>query len=777
MIALCMIVNGVEKEAAPLRQCLKSINKHVDGIFLTLTHKKGEVVSEKVKEVAEAFGANMSEFEWVNDFSKARNYNFSQVPKEYSHIMWVDADDVVRGAERLRKVVEENKDVDAFSMMYLYAFDEYKHPTVVHQKTRIVKNDGCVEWAGNLHEDFKHNRNITTKLVKDIEVLHMSNDKRFNESQERNVEVARAQMQQLPNDPRSYWNLANSLKAVGKDDEAIPLFAKFQEMSSSEDEKYIVFLRLAECYITKDDKVTALANARMALGMKPEYPDAYHLQGHIYAMMKNWERARDMFLLGLAHKPPYYDIIVYNPRDYDAVPLKALAKVYYMLNRPQDALTCLEGVARIYPDDKELRKTVDSMSLEAAYFESALKEVQRIHQLESVDEKLSALDALPENLQSHPHVCLLRNTLRVKEESSGKDLVIYCGMTAEEWTPETAIKKGIGGSEEAVVNLSRELVKLGWNVTVYNNCGHKPHVFDGVTFKPFWMWNFRDKQDVTILWRHPLPADYEINSTKVFLDVHDAIYEGEFTEQRLQKIDKIFVKSHFHRSLYPNVPDDKFVIIPNGIVSEWFAGETKKDPLLIVNTSSPDRGLQALIKGMRIIRKEIPDIKCQWAYGWGVYDIVHGTNESQMRWKQEIEQGMKDVGIEVLGRIGHKEVAELYKKASVLAYPTEFAEIDCISVTKAIATGAIPVTTDFSAIGEKQDIGVFVHSGKTKDNWGDRNEFSIEDDSKIEEWANGVITTIKHRPPEEEIERVRKLYQERYDWKNITRQWDDAIKG
>src|SRR5438045_3841645 len=72
-----------------------------------------------------------------------------------------------------------------------------------------------------------------------------------------------------------------------------------------------------------------------------------------------------------------------------------------------------------------------------------------------------------------------RNTEYRKQTSSGKDLVIYCDRTQFNWHPGTV---GLGGSEEAVINLARELVKLDWDVTVYNSCGHKPLVYEGVTY-------------------------------------------------------------------------------------------------------------------------------------------------------------------------------------------------------------------------------------------------------------------------------------------------------
>jgi hypothetical protein len=41
-------------------------------------------------------------------------------------------------------------------------------------------------------------------------------------------------------------------------------------------------------------------------------------------------------------------------------------------------------------------------------------------------------------------------------------------------------------------------------------------------------------------------------------------------EKVVDVVDKFFVKSKYHRSLYPNVSDDKFVIVGNGIVRGQF---------------------------------------------------------------------------------------------------------------------------------------------------------------------------------------------------------------
>lgn len=769
MIALAMICKGSKKESVHLKNCLKYVEPYVDKVFITIA---GGTDPKSVETVCRKYKAVISHFEWVNDFSKARNFNFSQVPKEYSHILWLDADDAIRGAEKIKSIVNEHPEVDIFQFMYLYSFDEDKNPVVVHPKGRIIKNDGCVEWAGALHEDFKRNRDVDVKFVEGIDVLHLSNDDKFEEAKVRNLEVSKQQMRNLPDDPRSYWNVANSLKALLRDVEAIETFDKFIEMSKSEDEKYIAFLRMAESYWNLGEKEKALDTCKFAIGTKPNFPDAYILMGDLYLEMDNNHGAIEHYKLGLDKEPPYTSILVYNPRDYDYRPLMNMAKAYFNLNLPTLALPLLEACAEIMPGDKGLKEKVKAIRKEARKFEKVTKIVAKLKDMKDKEKVGEELDKIDDEYKSHPAICNLRNTMFIKEKSSGKDLVFYCGYTDREWTPES-MKEGIGGSEEAIIHLAQGLADKGWNVTVYNNCGYKPLKFGKVEYRPFWEWNYRDKQDVVVVWRRPLPLDYPINADKIFLDLHDVIQPGELNEKRMENCTGVFVKSEFHKSLFPNVDEYKFITVPNGIISEKFEGKHDKDPMLMVNTSSPDRSLRALIDCFKEVKKQEPEAKCKWCYGWGVWDAVHAGDKERLEFKENIQKEMKEVGIEEMGMISHEEVAELYKKATILAYPSEFAEIDCISLSKALASGCIPITTNFAAMGEKSPYGGhYIKSKKTADTWcvGSQFDFSMETGKK--EWVKTAVEVLKGKQIKIKRDKVLKDF----NWDNIISTWNDNIK-
>ena len=424
------------------------------------------------------------------------------------------------------------------------------------------------------------------------------------------------------------------------------------------------------------------------------------------------------------------------------MPMKELAKAFWMISRPDMALPLLKGCLKVMPSDKKTAEIIEQLEKETKIFNDAIATAKKLRAYKSNARLISAINKLPEELKSHPLIAAVKNEKIVKETSSGKDLVIYCANNGEVWNPETARMKGIGGSEEAVIWISKLLAQKGWNVEVYANCGTEDKVYDGVKWKPFWTWNVRDKQDVVVLWRNASPLKFDINADRIYVDLHDVIPDGEFTPERMKKITKVFVKSKFHRSLFPSISDEKIVIVPNGIDETIFEAKTERDPMLMINTSSAERSLPALLDCYAEVKKAVPKAKLQWAYGFGVWDIAHSSNPKMMELKSDLIRKMDELGVEQLGRISHGEVAKLYLKANIFAYPSEFAEIDCISLSKAMAAGALPITTDFAAMGEKsKNGGVFIHSDKTKDDWAKpyQMEFSLESPEKRKQWTEETI--------------------------------------
>jgi glycosyltransferase involved in cell wall biosynthesis len=757
-LALAMIVKNDPKELKLLERCLKSLDGQYDKAFVTITDKEGDWSYPNTE---------VSYFPWIKDFSAARNFNFSQVPEEYDYIMWSDADDVWRNFDK-RKL----KPKDAYAFWYLYAFDEDKQPIVSHKKTMIVKNDGSFEWKGKIHEDLLANRDINIEFIEDMHRMHLTDEERIEESRHRNLDIAKETYKD-DKDPRNLINLANSLMGVGKYEEAKQGYELFLKESQSSDEKYLARQTLADIESHLGNKQSAFEKLYICIGQEPTWPDAYLQLGKLFFDDSNLDAAEKYLLLGLAMKPAYRSMIVFNPRDYDYNPMNLLAKVYFRKGRPDMSLPLLKGCLQINPENVAMKNMVKEMEKEVASLKKIQDIIEEIKKLDSKEEIKKKIESLPIEYRSHPGICMIWNAHFFKEESSGKDITYYCGFTTHEWNPELFKTKGFGGSEEAVVNLSKNWAKDCYNVTVYANIGADEIVCDGVTWKPYWAFNPKDKTDKLIIWRSPRLCDYDLNATDIYIDLHDVIKDGEFTKDRLKKISKVFVKTKFHKSLFPSIPEEKFAIIPNGQDTSVFKEEIK-DPMMILNTSSPDRSIDAVIEIYNQVKHQVPDAQMYWAYGWGIYDDAHAGDQKMMTWKENIVKRLDEAGIIQLGKVPQKDIASWYQKANVFLYPTEFAEIDCISVKKAQLAGCQVITTDFGALAESVQHGVKVHSNKTKDNWCAPGQisFAVEDPLMIKEFVEETVKALK--APKVNKEAIE--FGKSFEWSIISKKWINIWK-
>jgi tetratricopeptide (TPR) repeat protein len=759
-LAWCMIVKPTDEESVLLDRCLGYLDGYVDKFFITIT---GD--NEKCDAVAKKYKSDISHIDWKNDFAEARNFNFSQVPPEYSFLGWCDTDDILKGAEHLPKVVEKMKEqaADCGVMFYLYDFKDGEC-TVKHLKTRIVKNDGCVKWEGRVHEDFINTREIESYFIKEIEVLHLADEKRSKASAERNLDIAKEALKDNP-DARSYYLMANAEWGMGRPDKTVEWFKKFVKVSGSDEEKYQAYLTLGELDENRDYYFKAME-------LRPTYPNAYFQLGDSLRKDRRFEQALNFFEIGLQLPKPDMTKIVHNPRDFDYNPLMQMMDIYLETGEYQKAMKILDELKRLFPKDKEIVQKARVFNEVFEITKKVEKATSDILQIKDKKKLRKYFDKMEPSVRQHPKMCAAHNANFVKEESSGKDLVFYCSYTSKVWNPDVAMKDGIGGSEEAVINLAKGL--KDYNVTVYNNCG-EAKVYDGVQYRPFWEWNPKDKQDITIIWRHPKPLDIPINSTKIFIDLHDVLPKEEFTPERLAKIDKIFVKSKAHRGLFPNVPDEKIVVIPNGVDSSQFEKKVQKNQCVILNTSSPDRHLDATLDIFEELIRRQPDKpwKLAWYYGWSVYDGVQEDNPEMMKWKDDMMARFNTLVAE--GRaeggymINHREIAKKYLEAGIFLYPTQFFEIHCISAVKAQLAGCKCITSDFAALNETVEYGRKIHTDGKR--WKDK-ENTFGDSENKEAYLDAILLSgyARYQKGSES------WAEETYNWDNIVSQWQKLLE-
>jgi len=164
-ISLCMIVKNEEEN---LQSCLDSVKNIADEIIIVDT---GSV--DKTIEVAEKYTDKIYHFEWINDFSAARNFSFSKATKEY--IMWLDADDTLTDENYKKLLSLKNtldKNVDCIFMDYYVAFNENGAVTAKFARERIIKRSKNFKWINRVHETLVPEKKPIVELRTDIYVTH-----------------------------------------------------------------------------------------------------------------------------------------------------------------------------------------------------------------------------------------------------------------------------------------------------------------------------------------------------------------------------------------------------------------------------------------------------------------------------------------------------------------------------------------------------------------------------------------------------------------------------
>jgi glycosyltransferase involved in cell wall biosynthesis len=317
-------------------------------------------------------------------------------------------------------------------------------------------------------------------------------------------------------------------------------------------------------------------------------------------------------------------------------------------------------------------------------------------------------------------------------------LVYYCGNSRAKFSPRS---DSLGGSEQAVVELSKRFKRSGkWkDVFVFGNV--IPGTYDGVVYKTLDEFDINNKFGDIILWRgFGNQILSQIKANRVFIDLHDNT-DSRILPQELvnSKVEKVFVKSNFHATLFPQINKDKFVIVPNGVQVELFRAEKnqKKEPYRFCWTSSYDRNLY---ENLRFIWPKIKE-----AIPQAEFHIYYGDELLHEDLKKILSPLYSLPGVTHHGRAPLKKIATEKKRASFHLYVTDTnAEIDCISIRESAAAGCIPVITNKAVFSEREGFHIDINNVRNYDEMQKAADKIIEfvmDKKKVNELSEAIINS------------------------------------
>lgn len=352
-ISLCMIVKNEEDTVG---RCLESVKGIADEIIIVDT---GSI--DKTREIAGTFSSKIYDFEWIDDFSAARNYSFSKATMDY--ILWLDADDIILEEDRkkfikLKEVLDPS--VDIAVMQYNVGFDEKGNVAMSFYRERLFKRASDFVWNDPIHEYIDLRGNIACV---DICITH----KKIHTQTGRNLlifEKLISENRELSE--RNLFYYARELLYNERFDDAILYFNKFLDADRGWVENKISACNdLAKCYMIKNERKNALKTMLRSFEYGIPRAESCCQIGYYHMAANDFKTAAFWFELATRLEKPEYNLGFLLHDFWGYIPFIELCVCHFRMGNIEESKKYNDRAAEFKPDNP-------SVLYNKRYFENIL---------------------------------------------------------------------------------------------------------------------------------------------------------------------------------------------------------------------------------------------------------------------------------------------------------------------------------------------------------------------------------------------------------------------
>ncbi len=334
-ISLVMVVYNVSKT---LDRCLKGFSQCSDEIVVVIDNK----TTDNSEEIARKYTDKIYHFDWIDDFSAARNFSFDKCTCDFIH--WCDGDDYIL-PEDIKMINDlDLTDWDMVVMDYVYAQDEFGNDKSVVPRERIIRRSLGLKWEGEIHECI-----LLQGRVKHTHI-RTYHDKQHGTS-ERNLAILERITEKNPSSRNLYY-LGKEYYDMGRIDEAINYLLKFLDCPDAFWENaYQAHCKLAMAYLQKKDETRFKKHIFESIKMEDRQAEPIYFLALYYMNKGQWDRAIQWFEV-CAHMEHPADLLgAHLPEYYTWLPNLNLCVCYNAIGEIEKAYECNEKVLKYRSKD------------------------------------------------------------------------------------------------------------------------------------------------------------------------------------------------------------------------------------------------------------------------------------------------------------------------------------------------------------------------------------------------------------------------------------------
>jgi glycosyltransferase involved in cell wall biosynthesis len=642
-ISLVMIVKN---EAKILERSIESVKAIVDEFVIVDTGS-----TDGTQDIIKKYGT-LYEYPFTN-YVDTKNHALDLVKTDY--VLFMDADEYfVSGLEFLKEHAKSRTEC-------VYANIVEGSDTVtaqVYLRARMWVNKQIYRFDGpGVHEVLV---NVDGGIIdKRINVRHDHSHRTpesYTAKSRDYIALMVAHLEKHPNDPRALFYLGRTHREMGNYLTAVTYLKRYLDRNTNfKDERWQAAIDTALCWKAQGEYDKALDACTLGESIDPRRAEIQVLRGQIYFDLQEFDEGIKYFKIASTMPVPQDVILFLNPLAHLEIPLDYLVLSY--------------DKTKQYRKGQEVAQRLVNMS-------------------PTVDQRLS-------------------NNLGWLNGQVFRTIFFTLGLTPENVYGGMIDKQGVGGVETTYLELPEEMAKRGHTCFVFCKC-EKEHSYNGVNFIPFEKINeYADwKPDVIITsrWFDPF---YMFKDAKKIIWMQDSHFADPNHPDTWQIVDAVFCSSPWHRQytaerLGQGLLAKKIHVVPLAIRRELFQYAVERDPLKMIYSSNPDRGLYILADMWDEISREVKGIRLTVTYGWEGLR----TWSSDPSWLKKIEDDKKRMdnwvkaagNVSITGRLKKADLAKEMLSSTLCLYPNNFWETFCLTALETQAAGVPMITTNIGAL-------------------------------------------------------------------------------
>ncbi|WP_405751409.1 glycosyltransferase [Streptomyces sp. NBC_00012] len=297
---LCMIVKD---EAKVIERCLNSVRDLVDTWVISDTGSR-DGTQDLIRATFKEIPGELHEDPWTN-FGHNRTLNIQRARGKADYLLLIDADMAVRREGKLSALSELS--ADSYMLRHLGAL-QYRIP-------RLVKGDILWRYEGATHEYLTTDQQHSVADLQVLSIDHFADGGSRGDKFTRDVRLLREDLKRDPDNPRTVFYLAQTLRDMGETRDAIAAYERRAGMGGWDEEVYYALLQVGVLKADSGDWPGALEALTHAWESRPQRLEAcYELVFRL--RKKGRHQAANAFAVAGLNRPAPRDWLFVEPWVY-----------------------------------------------------------------------------------------------------------------------------------------------------------------------------------------------------------------------------------------------------------------------------------------------------------------------------------------------------------------------------------------------------------------------------------------------------------------------------